>query len=179
MLLASKAAWAAIVLILLTTGISAPRATPLVSGAILSEEVSVLGGRNDVKKIQESLRHRGHYRGKVDGVFGLRTQASIRAYQKAQNLPITGQVDTRTADGLGVRLDSNWGDSKNAGRELGPVSDETAGAIKRDKPSACIRKAAGNARKIWRKEVSRATAPEDKRGVGANKQQAENENHDQ
>jgi peptidoglycan hydrolase-like protein with peptidoglycan-binding domain len=176
MLLASKASWAGIVLILLTTGISAPRATPLVSGPILSEEWSALADRNDVKKMQESLRIRGHYRGKVDGVFGLRTQASIRAYQKVQNLPITGQVDARTADGLGVRPESRWGDSKNAGSELGPVSDETAGAIRRDKPSACIRKAARKANRIWRKEVSRATAPED--GVG-DKQQTENENHDQ
>ena len=116
---------------------------------------------------------------KVDGVFGFRTQASIRAYQKAQNLPITGQVDTRTADGLRVRPESNWGDSKNAGHELGPVRDENAGTMNRDKPSACIRKAARKANKVWRKEVSKATAPEDKRGLGADKQQAENENHDQ
>jgi peptidoglycan hydrolase-like protein with peptidoglycan-binding domain len=179
MFLASKAAWAGIVLMLLTTGISAPRATPLVSEPILSEEGSALVDRNDVKKMQESLRIRGYYRGQVDGLFGLRTQASIRAYQKAQNLPITGQVDTRTADGLRVRPESDWGDSKNAGHELGSVSDETAGTMNRDKPSACIRKAARRANRVWRKEVSKATAPEDKRGLGAVKQQAENENHDQ
>ena len=90
--------------------------------------------------------------------------------QKAQNLPITGEVDTRTADGLGVRPKSKWGDSKSAGRELGHVSDRTNGAITRGKPSACIRKAEGKASKIWRKETSRATALEDKRWDGANKQ---------
>lgn len=178
MFLASNGAWAGVVLILLTTGISVPCAIPLVSEPILSEEGPALVDRNDVKKIQESLRIRGHYRGKVDGVFGLRTHASIRAYQKAQNLPITGQVDTRTADGLGVRPESNWGDSKNAGDELGPVSDETAGVMQRDKPSACIRKVVRKANRVWRKDVSRSTAPEDKRGVG-DKQQAENGNHDQ
>jgi len=179
MFLSSKAAWAGIVLILLTTGISAPRPTSLGSVPVLSEEGSALADRTDVEKMQESLRIRGHYRGKVDGVFGLRTQASVRAYQKAQNLPITGQVDTRTADGLDVRPESNLGDSKSGGHELGPVSDETAGAMKRDKPSACIRKAVRKANRIWRKEVSMATTLEDKRGVGANKEQAENENHDQ
>jgi hypothetical protein len=71
------------------------------------------------------------------------------------------------------------GDSKNAGHELGPVRDENAGTMNRGKPSACIRKAARKANKVWRKEVSKATAPEDKRGLGADKQQAENENHDQ
>lgn len=39
MLLASKAAWAGIVFILLTTGISAPRRTPLASRANVGKEV--------------------------------------------------------------------------------------------------------------------------------------------
>ena len=88
---------------------------------------------------------KGHYRGKIDGVFGLRTRASLRAYQKAENLPVTGQVDTRTADGLGVRPESTWGNSNSAGREVGHNSDRAAGEMKRDKPSAGIRRAAGRA----------------------------------
>ena len=52
--------------------------------------------------MQETLRDKGHYRGKIDGVFGLRTRASIRGYQKAENLPVTGQLDTPTAGKLGV-----------------------------------------------------------------------------
>ncbi len=86
MFLASKAAWAGIVFILLTTGISEPRPTPLASGANLSKEVPAVGHRNDVQKMQQTLRGKGHYRGKVDGVFGLRTRASIRGFQKAENL---------------------------------------------------------------------------------------------
>jgi peptidoglycan hydrolase-like protein with peptidoglycan-binding domain len=80
MFLTSKAAWAGIVLILLTTGISAPRRASLGSMPVLSEEGSALADRTDVEKMQESLRIRGRYRGKVDGLFGLRTQASVRAY---------------------------------------------------------------------------------------------------
>ncbi len=179
MFLASKIAWAGVVLILLTTQISVPRTTPLGSGPVFSEEGSAVRDRSDVKKMQEDLRNRGHYRGKIDGVFGLRTQASIRAYQKAQNLPITGQIDSPTALGLGVKPESSSGDSKNVERELGHARAETANASKRDKPSAGIRKAEGKGKKIWRKEVSRATTLEDKRGVGANKQQAENEDYDQ
>jgi peptidoglycan hydrolase-like protein with peptidoglycan-binding domain len=52
--------------------------------------------------MQQTLQDKGHYHGKVDGVFGLRTRASIRAYQKAENLPVTGQLDTQTAIKLGV-----------------------------------------------------------------------------
>jgi peptidoglycan hydrolase-like protein with peptidoglycan-binding domain len=61
--------------------------------------------------------------------FGLRTRASIRAYQKAENLPITGQVDAHTAAGFGVRPESTWGTSPSGGREVGH----------RNKPSAGIR----------------------------------------
>jgi peptidoglycan hydrolase-like protein with peptidoglycan-binding domain len=176
MFLASKVTWAGIVFILLTTGVSGPRSTPLASRATLRKAGPAVGHRNDVKEMQETLRNKGHYRGKVDGVFGLRTQASIRAYQKAENLPITGQVDTRTADGLGVRPESNWGDSK---RDLGHVSDGAGGVIKRDKPSAGIRRTRGRASKTLRSEVSRVTAIEDNRGDSSNKQQPENKKYGQ
>jgi peptidoglycan hydrolase-like protein with peptidoglycan-binding domain len=96
MLLAGKAACSGIVFILLTIGVSGPRPTPLASGANLPQEVPGLRNRNVVKKIQQTLQGKGHYRGEVDGVFGLRTQASIREFQKAENLPVTGQIDTQT-----------------------------------------------------------------------------------
>src|ERR1700688_308020 len=103
MFLATKAAWAGIVFILLTTGISRPRATPLASVAHVSKEVPAAWNWNDVKKMQQILRDKGHYRGEVDGVSGLRTWASIRGFQKAENLPVTGQLDPQTAAKLGVR----------------------------------------------------------------------------
>jgi peptidoglycan hydrolase-like protein with peptidoglycan-binding domain len=179
MFLASKIEWAGIALTLLTIGI-------LVLGFPLSaagsdankENVPAFVIKNEIKKMQETLRGKGHYRGKVDGVFGLRTRASIRAYQKAENLPITGQVDARTADGLGVRAELSWIDSQSARLEAGHVSDGASGEVKRDKPSAGIRWVTRRASKPSRKEISRATPVEDNRGNGANKQQAENEEHD-
>jgi peptidoglycan hydrolase-like protein with peptidoglycan-binding domain len=97
MFLASKAAWAGIVFILVTTGILKPPPTPLGSGANVSKEVPAAGNRNDVKKMQQVLRDKGHYRGEVDGVSGLRTGASIRGFQKAKNLP--SHRAARSADG--------------------------------------------------------------------------------
>jgi peptidoglycan hydrolase-like protein with peptidoglycan-binding domain len=105
--LASKAAWAGIVFLLLTSGISRPRGTLLASGTNLSKDVPTamptLVQPNDVRKIQEALQGNGQYGAKVDGVFGLRTRASIRGFQKAENLPVTGLLDTHTAGKLGVR----------------------------------------------------------------------------
>ena len=161
MLLASKAAWAGIVFILLTTGISAPRRTTLASGAPLSEEVPLAGPPTDVNTIQEALRNKGHYRGKIDGVFGLRTRASIRAYQKSENLRVTGQLDTQTATKLGVRP---------GGR------DQTGHETPQGKPSAGI-KSAGRTSKPLAKAVKRVASPESVRTDRQKTLQAENDNH--
>jgi Putative peptidoglycan binding domain len=166
MLLAGKAAWAGIVFILLTTEISGPRPMPLASGASLSKEAPAVGHWDDVKKMQQTLRDKGHYRGEVDGVFGLQTRASIRGFQKAQNLPVTGQLDTQTAGKLGVRPE---------GRE------ETGYETTRGKPSAGIKWAKGSGRKskTLRKAVTTVAAPESDRGSRDKTLQAENDNRPQ
>ena len=109
MFLASKVAWAGMVFLLLSSGISRPRPTPLASEANVSKEVPTVVERSDVRKIQEALQGKGQYGGKVDGVFGLRTRASIRGFQKAENLPVTGQLDAETAGKLGVRPEGREG----------------------------------------------------------------------
>ena len=166
MFLASKAAWAGIVFILLTTGVAGPRPTPLASVANLSKEVPAAENRNDIKKMQQSLRGKGHYRGEVDGVFGLQTRASIRGFQKAQNLPVTGQLDTQTTGKLGVRPE---------GRE------ETGYETTKGKPSAGIKWAKGSGRKskTLRKAVTTVAAPESDRGSRDKTLQAENDNRPQ
>jgi peptidoglycan hydrolase-like protein with peptidoglycan-binding domain len=179
MLLARKIGWAGIALTLLTTGMSLQAFPQNTAGSDSNKQgVPAFVIKNEIRKMQEILRNQGHYRGKVDGAFGLRTRASIRAYQKAEHLPITGQVDARTADRLGVRPESTWGNSKSAGREVGHGSDRASGEIKRDKPSAGIRRVERRASSSSRKEVPKAIAVEDHRRDGAHKQQAENEEHD-
>jgi len=179
MFLASKIGSAGIALTLLTTGMSLQAFPQSAAGSDSNKEkVAAFVVKNEIRKMQEILRDQGHYRGKVDGVFGLRTRAGIRAYQKAEHLPITGQVDTRTADRLGVRPESTWGNSESAGQQVGHGSDRASGEIKPDKPSAGIRRVERRTSNLSRKEISRATAVEDNHGDDANKQQAENEEHD-
>ena len=179
MLVTSKIGWAGIALILLTTGMYGQGFPRSPAGSDSNKEgVAVFVIKNEIKKVQDTLRNKGHYGGQIDGVFGLRTRASIRAYQKDESLPITGQVDIRTAAGLGVRPESKWTNSQSAGPEVGRSSDIVAGEIKREKPSAGIRRAESRPSRNTRKEISRAAAMEENRGGGANKQQAENEEHD-
>jgi peptidoglycan hydrolase-like protein with peptidoglycan-binding domain len=166
MLLAGKAACSGIVFILLTIGVSGPRPTPLALGANFPEGAPAVRNRNDVRKMQQTLQDKGHYRGEVDGVFGLRTQASIRGFQKAENLPVTGQLDTQTADKLGVSPE---------GRE--DTGDETT----KSKPSAGIKWAKGSRRtgKPLRKPVKTAADPESGRRSREKALQAENDTHPQ
>jgi peptidoglycan hydrolase-like protein with peptidoglycan-binding domain len=179
MFLASKIGWAGMAFILLGTGILVQAFPPSAAGSeATTEKVSAFVIKDEIKKMQETLRTQGHYRGKVDGVFGLRTRASLRAYQKAEKFSVTGQLDRRTADGLGVRPESTWRNSKSSGREVGHGRDGASGENKRDKPSAGIRRVERRVSNVSRKEVSRATPVEDNRRHGTNKQQSENEEHD-
>ena len=106
MLYAGKVSCVGIVFLLLTTWISGPRPTPLASGQNLTKEEPGAKHWNDVqdsrdlnavKQMQQTLQDEGQYRGKIDGALGLRTRASIRGFQRAENLPVTGQLDIETA----------------------------------------------------------------------------------
>jgi peptidoglycan hydrolase-like protein with peptidoglycan-binding domain len=78
MLRAGKVASTGMLLILLTAGISAPRPSPLPVTATGEDGVPAAAPENELKKTQQALRDKKHYRGKVDGSFGLRTRAGIR-----------------------------------------------------------------------------------------------------
>ena len=180
MFFASKIGWAGIAFTLLTIGMLV-KGFPQIPAKADShkERVAAFVSKDEITKMQEILRDKGYYQGVVDGVFGLRTRASIRAYQKAENLPITGQVDTRTAAGLGVRPEASWDSSARAPMATGHRIDRAGDVMEREKPSAGIRRAERRASKASRKEVSKATALEQNDGDGANKQQAENAINDQ
>ena len=157
MFLASKIGWAGIAFTLLTAGMSLQGFPRNAAGSNSNKEgVASFVIKNEIMKMQETLRNKGQYRGKIDGVFGLQTRASIRAYQKTQNLPITGQVDSRTADGLGVRPESTWDHSESSVLEVGHGSERVGGDFTREKPSAGVSRVHDRASKIGRKEVSRA-----------------------
>jgi peptidoglycan hydrolase-like protein with peptidoglycan-binding domain len=162
MLFAGKIGYSGIVFMLLTTWISGPRPTPLDAGTNLRRETPADTRWNDTKKLQQALEDKGHYHGKVDGVAGLRTRASIRGFQRAESLPVTGQLDAQTADKLAVRPE---------------VREETGHETTQDKPSAGIKwaKGLGQRGKTPRQPVKESALPQSSRKDGEKSLQAEND----
>ena len=62
------------------------------SGASASTETTFGLNRTRAAAVQEKLKSLGLYTGKIDGIPGPRTQASIIAWQRSQGLPGTGKL---------------------------------------------------------------------------------------
>src|SRR5918996_1456398 len=99
-----------------------------------------LASSDNIKKAKEALKAKGHNPGDIDGNMDAKTQQALRDFQKANQLPVTGNLDQRTAEKLGVNLsgekgtgsqrapDSSMprGGSSAPGGSLGPGSDSPA-----------------------------------------------------
>ncbi|MBI4488931.1 MAG: peptidoglycan-binding protein [Deltaproteobacteria bacterium] len=59
-------------------------------------------GTEDIKKLQEALKAKGHDPGPIDGIMGPKTRVAIKAFQKASGLKETGELDDQTAEKVGV-----------------------------------------------------------------------------
>ena len=59
----------------------------------------------DPKQIQSALKNAGYYQGAVDGKLGKKTRRAVRAFQRANNLPVDGKVGKNTWDVLKEYLD--------------------------------------------------------------------------
>jgi len=52
--------------------------------------------------VQQSLAKLGYYHGSIDGIVGPETRKAIRRFQSADNLPLTGQIDSQTLKALQI-----------------------------------------------------------------------------
>jgi hypothetical protein len=60
------------------------------------------GDADRVREVQLALQAKGYYSGEIDGIAGPKTRAGVREYQTDENLDVTGKVDKKTAESLGV-----------------------------------------------------------------------------
>ncbi len=55
-----------------------------------------------IERVQKSLAAADHYKGKIDSAYGAELHTAILAFQKANDLPVTGVLDDNTQDRLKV-----------------------------------------------------------------------------
>lgn len=66
-----------------------------------------------VKTIQTKLKNWGYYTGNIDGIFGSKTEAAVKYFQRVNNLYVDGIVGKNTAAALGISLTSSSSGSTN------------------------------------------------------------------
>lgn len=57
-----------------------------------------------IKLIQQALKDNGFDPGKIDGVYGYKTEAAVRAFQLSKGLVVDGEVGRITAKELNIKL---------------------------------------------------------------------------
>jgi len=178
----SKTVWTWVVLAFLATGMLGLSLTSLAFAVNPDEQKQAGVNRGDIKKVQEALRDKGYYAGQVDGVLGPQTRAGIRQYQQSENLPVTGRLDAETAGKLGVGPESEGGNLKGAGQEVGEGGKELGHEMKKGKPVAAgkeMGKGMGRGGEKFGKGVKKAVSPESDRGDREKKEQSETEKQPQ
>ena len=67
-----------------------------------------------IRKIQQKLNQQGFHAGQVDGKWSSETQAAIRNFQQSKGMKVSGQLDERTLDELGLEADEFRQKAKSA-----------------------------------------------------------------
>ena len=89
--------------------------------AALATGITVASAKNIVKgdtaentrMVQQRLADLGYYTGKVDGIWGSKTLAAVKSFQKAKGLVQDGIVGAKTEKALGITLSSGGASSSN------------------------------------------------------------------
>lgn len=83
---------------------------------------------DDVREIQEMLISQGYLDGGADGIFGVKTEAAVLAFQKDHGLDATGIVGEGTYAALKESDAEAAGEEADAAQDAADAADEEAGA---------------------------------------------------
>ncbi len=72
------------------------------------EALSKYGSQGqEVRQIQEKLKRWGYYTGSVDGIYGSKTVAAVKSFQKKNGLTVDGIAGQKTLAAMGITSSSN------------------------------------------------------------------------
>jgi peptidoglycan hydrolase-like protein with peptidoglycan-binding domain len=71
-------------------------------------------GPATIRKVQETLNARGYKAGAPNGILGDSTRSALRAFQKSENIVVTGRPNPRTLARLGVDDPASAGSTRAA-----------------------------------------------------------------
>lgn len=57
---------------------------------------------NEVKQIQTKLKRWGYYNGSIDGIYGSKTVAAVKYFQRTNGLTVDGIAGTQTLNAMGI-----------------------------------------------------------------------------
>jgi len=80
------------------------------------EALSKYGSRGEeVKQIQTKLKRWGYYNGSVDGIYGSKTLAAVKSFQRKNGLTVDGIAGPKTLKAMGIMNSSNNSSASNSG----------------------------------------------------------------
>ena len=69
--------------------------------------------KENIRIVQQRLKELGYYKISVDGIWGPKTLAGVKNFQRAKGLVVDGIVGSRTEKALGVTLKSSGGSTSS------------------------------------------------------------------
>ena len=88
------------------------------------KQAEVLNGRSDMKILQTDLAQRGYYKGRIDGIYGSRTELAIKAFERGLNQPATGLATRKILVELGNNRTDPVSIETSAGYKTPPLSSQ-------------------------------------------------------
>lgn len=68
---------------------------------------------SEVRTIQEKLKRWGYYSGNVDGIYGTKTVAAVKSFQRKNGLKVDGIAGEKTLAKMGMTSSKNTSNSSN------------------------------------------------------------------